>query len=275
MNSKIVFVFAALFLIAICSKQKETNAQSPAKEWKLVWSDEFDYTGLPNPEKWGYEEGFVRNQEAQYYTKERLENVFVKDGVLTIRCIKEEYPIKQSPRSNNQTIAKYTSGSINTRGKGEWTFGKIEVKAKLPSGKGVWPAIWTLGSNVREIGWPRCGEVDIMEFVGNEPDKIHANVHYYSAEKESRVQHQGNITAQNTDKAFHVYTLEWDANTMIFKFDGVQYHSVDISNVGDAFTKPHYLLLNFALGGAWGGEIDDSILPQDYQVDYVRVYQLQ
>ncbi|MDR3246305.1 MAG: glycoside hydrolase family 16 protein, partial [Prevotellaceae bacterium] len=127
-------------------------------KWELIWSDEFNYSGLPNSRKWNYEEGFVRNREAQYYTKARLENAKVENGELVITARKEAYD-----------AASYTSASINTRGKFEFQGGRIEVRAKLPEGRGVWPAIWTLGTNINKVGWPVCGEIDIMEFVGYEP----------------------------------------------------------------------------------------------------------
>jgi beta-glucanase (GH16 family) len=151
---------------------------SPVKDrltlpWHLKWSDEFDKDGLPDPTKWGYEEGLVRNNEAQLYTK-RSENARVEGGMLVIEGRKEELPnphFKEGSENwkEQKPVASYTSASLKTQGIASWQYGRIEVRAKIPQGKGIWPAIWTLGDNISEIGWPRCGEIDIMEFVGKEP----------------------------------------------------------------------------------------------------------
>ena len=235
---------------------------------KLIWAEEFDYSGLPNPEKWTYEEGKIRNKEAQYYTKERLENVRVENGNLIITAIKESY--------NN---SDYTSGSINTRGLFEFKGGRIEVRAKIPSGRGVWPAIWTLGANRGEVRWPACGEIDIMEFVGYDPDYIHANVHTGDY-NHSKGNGRGNkIKVERPFDDFHIYAVEWRDNRMDFYFDDTNYFSCERKNEGVGewpFDAPQYLLINLAIGGAWGGQkgIDDTIFPVEYLVDYVRVYEL-
>lgn len=141
--------FLFFFLLSFCVKD---NAQS----WKLVWSDEFDISGLPDASKWGNEVGFIRNTELQYYTSGRLENSVVNDGKLLIIGRKESY---QS--------ANYTSASLTTDGKHSWTYGKIDARIKLPKGQGMWPAFWMLGQNIHQIGWPKCGEIDIMEHINN------------------------------------------------------------------------------------------------------------
>ncbi len=240
-----------------------------AGDWKLVWSDEFNYRGLPDKTKWDYEEGFVRNGESQYYTRARLENARVENGLLVIECRKEHFtPAHHAP-------VEYTSASLNTLHKASWQYGRIEVRAKLPRGKGVWPAIWTLGTNVEKAGWPACGEIDIMEFVGKETNNIHGTVHYAVA---GRHQQDGHAFATSRPSdAFHIYAIEWTADRIDFYFDTNKYHTVYIDKAGlgrdNPFRKPHYLLLNFALGGDWGGAIDNTILPQKYLIDYVRVYQ--
>src|ERR1035437_2990889 len=157
---KIMKAIILLYLLLSCSSQNKE------KTWNLVWSDEFNYNGLPDEKKWICEEGFVRNSEPQYYTKERLQNCRVADGNLIITAYKEDYK-----------GAKYTSASINTKGIYGFTQGRVEVRAKLPSGRGVWPAIWTVGTNSDQVGWPSCGEIDIMEYWGHDPNDIHANVH--------------------------------------------------------------------------------------------------
>ncbi len=251
-----------------------------AQEWKLVWSDEFDRPGLPDPAKWDYEEGFVRNNEAQYYTRARSENARVENGLLVIEGRKESFKIPaQRPTAKggkkSPEFASYTAASLITRGKASWKFGRIEVRAKLPSGKGIWPAIWTLGVNRSEHPWPRCGEIDIMEFVGKEPGKVHANAHFAVDGK-----HRSKGKALKTKEPyadFHIYALEWFEDRMDFFFDQTLYHTFPIDEAGvgadNPFRKPHYLLINLAIGGTWGGPIDDAILPQKYLIDYVRVYQ--
>jgi len=245
-----------------------STGSGQGKPWKLIWSDEFNYHGLPDKTKWDYEEGFVRNNESQYYTRARLENARVEDGHLVIECRQDHFtPANHAP-------VKYTSASLITLNKECWQYGRIEVRAKLPQGKGVWPAIWTLGTNITQVGWPACGEIDLMEFVGKETNNVHGTAHFAVAGK-----HQSDGGTMETAKpyaAFHTYAIEWTPDRIDFFFDHTNYHSAPVSKAGplseNPFCKPHYLLLNFALGGSWGGPIDDAALPQQYLIDYVRVY---
>jgi beta-glucanase (GH16 family) len=235
----------------------------------LVWSDEFDYTGLPNPDKWTYEVGFVRNKEKQYYTVGDRRNARVEGGNLVIEC-----------RKDDVTGNPITSASLITLGKASWTYGRVEVRAKVPAGLGSWPAIWMMGTDRSKVGWPKCGEIDIMEFVGHNPDKVHATVHFPSSDPNKRNGSKGgNLTTLNPWSDYHVYTLEWFPNRLDFYFDDRKYFSVknDGSETqGFRFDKPSYLLLNLAFGGTWGAQkgLDESILPLRYQIDYVRVYKL-
>lgn len=236
-------------------------------EWKLVWSDEFESDGLPDPKKWSYEVGLVRNREAQYYTKARKENARVEGGVLVIESRKEKFE-----------KAEYTSASVHTKGKGEWLYGRIEVRAKLPTGRGMWPAIWMLGVNIGEVGWPRCGEIDIMENVGFDPDTIHANVHTQSYNHVKGTAKGSRTKIEKPYEGFHVYAIEWFEDRIDFYVDGKRYFTFQNEGTGEAvwpFARPHYLILNAAVGGAWGGQkgIDDGIFPQKYLIDYVRVYE--
>jgi beta-glucanase (GH16 family) len=255
-----------------------------AGDWKLVWSDEFDKPGAPDPAKWDYEAGFLRNGELQYYTRDRRENARVEDGVLVIEARKERMknaaydPARPAGGGRNREFAEYTSASLTTRGKVAWTHGRIEVKAKLPSGRGTWPAIWTLGTNLREVRWPACGEIDIMEFVGFDPGVIHANIH---TKKYNHVQHTGKgdkITVADASEKFHVYAIEWDAQRIDFFVDDRKYFTYQNEGTGtDAwpYDKDQHLILNLAIGGSWGGQkgVDDTIFPQRFCIDYVRVYQ--
>ena len=256
-----------------------------AGEWSLVWSDEFDYTGLPNEAKWDYEQGFIRNAESQYYTKARKENARVENGHLVIEARKEDWPNpdyrpgSSSRRSrSSREKADYTSASLITRGKASWTHGRIEVKAKLPAGRGVWPAIWMLGTNIREVGWPRCGEIDIMEYVGFDPNTVCANVHMAKYNHAKGTGKGSKIQADKPYASFHIYAVEWTPERMDFFFDEHKYFTFENEHSGvDAwpFDQPHYLILNLAIGGSWGGQkgIDESIFPQKFLIDYVRIYQ--
>lgn len=251
-----------------------------ADDWKLVWADEFNYKGLPDPTKWGYEEGFVRNKERQFYTRARKENARVENGTLVIEARREHWPNPAykpgaTDWKRSQEAADYTAASIITRNKASFKYGRIEVRAKVPGGKGVWPAIWTLGTTNTAVGWPRCGEIDIMEFVGNDPDRIHGTVHFSRDGKHASS--GGKIVTQAPFNDFHVYAVEWSPEKIVFMFDGKPYHSFNVDDAGkgsdNPFRNPHYLLLNLAMGGGWGGSIDESSLPQKYLIDYVRVYE--
>ena len=232
--------------------------------WRLVWRDEFNRDGQPDPTKWGYEKGFVRNQEAQFYAEDRRENARVENGRLLIEARKDGFgghPV--------------SSASLTTQGKASWTYGRIEVRAKIPTGKGTWPAIWMLGTGGR---WPQDGEIDILENVGFDPNKAVFTVH---STKLDGTGHEGwgeSITVPNLSAAYHVYSLEWSPSAMVWSVDGKVSHTytkADPHGVAWIFDKPQYLLLNLAIGGAWGGQqgVDDSIFPARYEIDYVRVYQ--
>jgi beta-glucanase (GH16 family) len=262
-------------------------ASAEAGEWKLVWSDEFDRAGLPDPARWGYETGYIRNHERQFYTRARRENARVEGGLLIIEARKERYPIpgpdpaaKSGGRSRKgaaREIAEYTSASLTTRGKAAWTYGRIEVRAKLPSGRGTWPAIWTLGTDIGEAGWPRCGEIDIMEFVGFEPGMIHFNIHTAKYNHAAGTNKGDRMAVADASEAFHVYAIEWDARKIDFFVDARKSFTYPNEGSGrDAwpFDREQYLILNLAIGGDWGGQkgIDDRIFPQRYAIDYVRVY---
>ena len=248
--------------------------------WKLVWSDEFDRDGLPDSSKWIYEVGFVRNKEEQYYTEARLENARVEKGMLVIEGRREKFPnpgfkAGSDKWSENREFAEYTAASITTQGKFAVKYGRIEIRAKLPHGTGIWPAIWMLGTNITKIAWPRCGEIDIMEYVGFEPNSVHATVHYSSGGKHA--QKGSKIITEKPYDDFHVYAVEWDSEKMDFYFDDKFYHTYKLDDAVEGgynpFRDPHYLLINLAVGGSWGGKVDPSIFPQKYLIDYVRIYQ--
>ncbi|MFO0887857.1 MAG: glycoside hydrolase family 16 protein [Isosphaeraceae bacterium] len=247
-----------------------------ADEWKLVWNDEFDEPGLPSSERWDYETGFVRNGEKQYYTRARKENARVENGLLVIEARKEKW--KGTGRRGNEEHADYTSASLTTRGKAAWTYGRVEVRARLPKGRGTWPAIWMLGTNIGEVGWPTCGEIDIMEFVGYDPGVVHANVHTRKYNHAMKTGRGDRLKLPDASEAFHVYAVEWDRDRMDFYVDKQKLFTCrnDGQGVdGWPFDKDQYLILNLAIGGGWGGQkgIDDTIFPARYEIDYVRIYQ--
>jgi beta-glucanase (GH16 family) len=249
-----LFISLCCVLMSSCTSQEKPS-------WKLVWADEFNYTGLPDSSKWGNEVGFIRNNELQYYTKRRLENSVVKNGTLMIIGRKEKYE-----------NADYTSSSIVTDGKFSWTLGKVEARMKLPSGQGMWPAFWMLGQNIHTVGWPKCGEIDIMEHINSE-NIAYGTLHW---DKDNEHVSSGGKTQCDISK-FHDYAIEWDKDSIRFMVDGIKYHSViikDSVNSTEEFQRPHYIILNLAIGGEWPKNPDETtIFPDTVFVDYVRVYQ--
>lgn len=247
--------------------------------WKLVWADEFDRDGAPDPARWAPEVGYIRNNEAQYYTSGRLENARVENGQLVIEARRDRYPLgKEAPRRNGREVAEITSASLTTKGKMKWTYGRIEVRAKLPAGRGVWPAIWMLGTNIDRVGWPACGEIDIMEFVGYAPGVVHANVHTCGFNHMRGNGRGKQFKLADVSEAFHTYAVEWTGRELRFFVDDTCYFTCENDGTGvDSwpFDAPQYLILNLAIGGAWGGQkgIDDKIFPQRLVIDHVRVYQ--
>jgi len=240
-----------------------------SKHYKLIWSDEFNYSGLADSTKWGYEMGFIRNGEAQYYTRQRLENARVESGMLVIESRKENYK-----------GAAYTSASLNTLGKAAFPGNtRVEVRAKIPQGLGIWPAIWMMGINIDTVNWPKCGEIDIMEFVGHTPNKIWETFHWWDATKPDSSIHLSK--GSNTDFTdlkdnFHVYGLERTEGKLSFFVDNKYYFSFDTTESVQKglFKHPFYILLNTAIGGSWGGKIDDAIFPQKFYIDWVRVFEI-
>ncbi len=235
---------------------------------KLVWSDEFNGTSV-NTNDWTFETGASGwgNNELQNYTDG--DNVSFSDGKLIITAKKVD---------ENQVAGSYTSTRIITKGKKEFTYGKMEIRAKLPSGKGIWPAIWMLGGDISTIGWPACGEIDIMEYVGYQPNTVHATVHTNAG---SGGNGDGNSkTLETAEEEFHIYGLLWTEKEMVFYTDDPEnvthtYNPTDKNDNNWPFYKPQFFILNIAVGGNWGGVqgIDNSIFPQTMEIDYVRVYQ--
>ena len=247
------------------------STTSPVLARKLIWADEFDKPGLPDSTKWAYEVGGNGwgNNELQYYTSRRAENARVENGKLIIEARKEAYQEKN-----------YTSARLLTQGKTTWTYGRIEAFAKLPAGRGTWPAVWMLGKNIATAGWPRSGELDIMEHVGYDEGVIHGTVHTEAYNHGKGTQKGSMVTIKNVTTDFHLYAIEWTTDQIDFLVDNQVYYTVQKSALGNSeaqwpFDQPFFLLLNVAVGGNWGGQqgVDDTIWPQRMEVDYVRVYQ--
>lgn len=244
-----------------------------AQDWRLVWSDEFDYTGLPDDTRWDYDVGGHGwgNQESQYYTRGRTQNARVENDMLVIEARRENY-----------SGAQYTSARLVSRNKGDWLYGRIEVRARLPSGRGTWPAIWMLPTDwiYGNGGWPDNGEIDIMEHVGYNAGHVHATVHVNKYNHLRGTQRGGSIIVPDAQTAFHVYAIEWSPQQIDFFMDDKRYFQYRNEGVGWTswpFDHPFHLILNIAIGGSWGGAqgIDNSIFPQQLEIDYVRVYKNQ
>ncbi len=261
---KILLFLSGTFLLMFLGC---ASRQNPSQFKKLVWSDEFNYKGLPDSTKWNYDVGGhgFGNNEAQFYTKKRLENARVENGNLIIEARKENWEGK-----------KYTSARLVTRGKQDWKYGRIEVKAKLPKGKGNWPAIWLLSTNMKK--WPQDGELDIMEHVGYHHGFVHASAHTEKYNWPIGTQKTDTIFVKDLSEKFHVYKADWSPEKIDIYVDNNKFFTyVNTEKTYEAwpFDQKLYLILNLAIGGNWGGQqgIDDSIFPQKMYIDYVRIYQ--
>lgn len=270
------FGMSILALYVSCQKiQEDDSVLSPPKyvidDSKPVWADEFNYTGAPDPTKWGYDIGGHGwgNQEKQYYTND-LKNSRVENGVLIIEARKEKM-------ENND----YTSARLVTKNKADFLYGRFEFKAKLPKGRGTWPAGWMLATE-KSYGanyWPDNGEIDIIEHVGFDQDRIHGNIHTKAFNHTIKTNKGNNVVVPGISDSFHIYACEWTPDAISIEIDGNKYFTFPKqSSYGWAewpFDKKFHMILNIAIGGGWGGQkgIDDSIFPQRMEVDYVRVYQ--
>lgn len=257
-------LFAIIAFATLLGATQQVTAET---EWTLIWSDEFNGDSpRPDPAKWNYEHGKVRNNEAQFYTWDRRKNARVENGKLIIEARKE--PFENS---------SYTAASITTNHRFSFQYGRIEISAKVPHGRGVWPALWMLGDDINTVGWPRCGELDIMEYVGHEQGVVFCNVH--ATKKNGQHASSGaNLKNQTPWAGFHTYAMEWDEKEIKFYYDSTEMHAFKRNpegNVQWAFDRKMYLLMNIAIGGSWGGQkgIDDDVFPAQMEVDFVRVYQ--
>lgn len=254
--SGVTLVFSSLN----CATKKQDSSRN------LIWSDEFNYKGLPDSTKWNYDVGGdgYGNNEAQFYTKNRLENARVENGNLIIEAKKE-----------NWEKNKYTSARLLTKGKFSFKYGTVEVRAKLPKGRGTWPAIWMMSENMKE--WPDDGELDIMEHVGYNQGYVHASVHTKKYNHIINTQKTDTLFVKDTSENFHVYKADWTPEKIDVYIDDQKfftYENKEKTYESWPFDQPYFIILNLAVGGFWGGKegIDDSVFPQKYEIDYVRVY---
>lgn len=263
----IVIILLSVFAAACATSSPKTRPTPIAipDGWKLVWQDEFDGKTI-NPENWTYDlgAGGWGNGEAEYYTN-RPENAYLNNGLLVIEAKQEKYE-----------GSYYTSARLKTQGLQSFKYGRVEGRIKVPSGKGLWPAFWMLGSNFNGSNWPDCGEIDIMEYIGKEPDLVIGTLHgpgYSGALGFS----QWNRQSYNIADDFHTYAIEWEPNEIRWFYDGVQYHKVNRTDVGDrewVFDQPFFIILNLAVGGQLPGPIGlDTVFPAQLNVDYIRVYE--
>jgi beta-glucanase (GH16 family) len=264
------FCILIVFLLAGCigraSILPERATSIPALPgWNLIWQDEFDGQKI-NTANWTYDIGGWGwgNGEGQYYT-ERAENARLENGMLVIEARAEKYE-----------SSYYTSARLKTEGLQNFQFGRIEARLKVPSGKGLWPAFWMLGSDFNGSNWPDCGEIDIMEYIGKEPDLIFGTLHgpgYSGALGFTKWNRQ----TYNIADDFHIYAIEWEPDEIRWFYDGSHYHTVNGTDIGDrkwVFDHPFFIILNLAVGGQLPGPVGlDTEFPAQYLVDYVRVYQ--
>lgn len=260
-----------LLVTVLVSLSLSLDAREPERDWVLVWSDEFDGTGLPDADKWSFQtDGNAwgwGNGEDQFYTEGRTENARQENGALVITALKEPAGGKE-----------YTSARIDTKGKAEWRYGRFEARMKLPGGRGIWPAFWMMPAADTYGSWPASGEIDIMEFFGFIPDTTLATIH--TARYNHKIgTHKGTRYRCDTlHSEFHLYVVEWFPDHLDFYFDDVKLFTYNKEKGGPTvwpFDRPFYLILNNAVGGDWcrqNGGIGDTPFPQKLVVDYVRVY---
>jgi beta-glucanase (GH16 family) len=265
-------------LVAACAAaERDTPAPtaSPPGAWVLAWSDEFDGPAgsQVDASRWEFDVGGNGwgNQELQYYT-DRTRNAFLSgDGQLVIQALREDYT------GADGVARSYTSARLKTQGRFEQAYGRFEARLKLPQGQGLWPAFWMLGSDIGSVGWPACGEIDIMENIGREPSTVHGTLHgpgYSGAEGLS-----GSFTLAGGARfadAFHVFSVEWEPAAIRWYVDGQLYHErapAALAGRRWVFDHAFFVILNVAVGGAWPGAPDTTtVWPQTLLVDYVRIY---
>ncbi len=251
----------------------EEQPEDTTEAGTLLWADEFKESGAPNEENWTYDIGHGSNgwgnNEVQYYT-DASQNVRVEDGKLIIEAHKKD--------------GEWTSARIKTQGKQTFEHVTVKVRAKLPKESGTWPAIWMLGSDITEVGWPTCGEIDIMEHVGKNPGVVHSSLH--TPASHGNTQHSEGTEVPDFNEEFHVYEVQWTSKRIVFKIDGTAFYTFEpAQKTSDTwpFNDQFFIIMNIAMGGNWGSDpqyesgglkngIDPDLTNARMEVDYVRVY---
>jgi beta-glucanase (GH16 family) len=262
------YPFSGTYTVTVTAKSaggqtiSKTISVSVAVALTLAWSDEFDTPGSPDPSKWGFDigtgSGGWGNNESEYYTN-RQANAVISNGTLKIIALKESY-----------NGSAYTSARMLTNNLYSFEYGRIDVRAKLPASTGTWPAIWMLGNNLATVGWPACGEIDIMEQSGSAKSTIYGTLHYPTEVGQYGDGSTTPITTAST--AFHVYSAMWTPASIQLSVDGVVYYTLT-NNLGIPFNQQFFIILNVAMGGNFGGTVDPAFTTDQMEVDYVRVYQ--
>ena len=271
-NSYVVSVFAYSSTNHSISKFESINVYVEELPLELVWSDEFDVDGAISSSNWTAEivppnNGSWHNGEKQHYT-DRLDNAYISDGTLKIVAKKETYTYQSSTK-------EYTSARIKTQDKQEFTYGRIDVRAKLPQGDGTWPAIWTLGANIDAVSWPACGEIDIMEHWAYNPGIVSSATHNTACSGGCSNVGVGETTLSDYATEFHVYSVVWTEDKLEFLIDGefkYRYKPTPMTNENWPYTDDQFIILNIAMGGSWF-TIDPNFTEAIMEIDYVRVYQ--
>ena len=261
------FLLTILFVINACVTDPRQEVVTLSN---LVLSEEFDIEGAPDAAVWDYDIGIGNadtgpgwgNNELQNYTDDP-ENAFIENSNLVIRAKKDD--------------GKYTSARLTTKDKKEFKFGRIDVRAKLPQGQGIWPAIWMLGENIDDVSWPACGEIDIMELVGHTPKTVHGTAHWGLRGEPSTYKTGSTSRENNFSESFHVFSIVWEFNEITWYLDETKFHSFSSDQTQGKpypFNNEFFFIMNVAVGGNWPGNPDDTtVFPQEMIVDYIRVFQ--
>jgi len=270
---RVYLIMAALTAVAFAGT---ATAQPAAREWKLVWSDDFDKAGRPDPARWNYENGFVRNQELQWY---QAKNAWCEHGMLIVEGRRERVPNPEYQSGSQnwkraREFAEYTSASLTTKGIGSWNYGRFEMRARIDTRAGLWPAFWTLGA---DRPWPGGGEIDIMEYYRG---TLLANLIWAGPQRTKSFTRKKPIASFPDDwsSKFHVWRMDWDENRAVITVDGEVVNDSDLNQAANpdgtnGFRQAHYIIVNLAIGGSAGGDPSDTKFPARLEVDYVRVYQ--
>ncbi|MGH1385286.1 glycoside hydrolase family 16 protein [Kordia sp.] len=267
-NSNNVYSILCILAFTLTTSCDTDDTQEVITLTNIVLEDNFDVDGAPNPAIWGYDIGTGDNgwgnNESQYYT-DRPENVVVENGMLKITAIKEDFE-----------GSGYTSARINTKGLYSRKYGRFEARIKLPWGQGIWPAFWLLGNNIDTVGWPQCGEIDIMEYRGQEPTIVHGSLHGPGYSGGNPITKSYELSNDRFDTDFHVFGIEWGEGYVNFYVDDVLYNQITPADVTGEWVYDHdfFIIMNLAVGGSFAGAPNaNTVFPQTMLVDYVRVYQ--